>query len=70
VKSIVVYSSRFGNTRRVAEAIAEGIRVHASVELLPIEGASTLFDEPDLVVIGGPTEAHGMTPAIRRSSTA
>jgi flavodoxin len=67
VKSIVVYSSRFGNTRRVAEAIAEGIRVHASVELLPIERASSLFDgEPDLVVIGGPTEAHGMTPVIRQ----
>ena len=66
-KSIVVYASRHGNTQRVAEAVADGIRRYGSVELIPIEKASTVFDgEADLVVIGGPTEAHGMTPAIRQ----
>jgi flavodoxin len=66
VKSIVVYASRFGNTQRVAEAIADGIRAHGPVELIPVEEASTVFDgEADLVVIGCPTEGHTMTPAIR-----
>jgi flavodoxin len=66
MKSIVIYASRHGNTRRVAEAIADGMRTHASVELVPIEDAATAFDgEADLVVIGGPTEGHGMTPAIK-----
>lgn len=67
MKSIVVYASRYGNTQRVAEAIADGIRAYGSVELMPIETASKVFDgEADLVVIGGPTEAHGMTPAMRQ----
>lgn len=67
MKSIVVYASRYGNTQRVAEAIADGIRAYGAVELVPIEKASTVFDgEADLVVIGGPTEGHGMTPAIRQ----
>ena len=67
MKSMVVYASRRGNTQRVAQAIADGIRVYGTVELVPIERASTVFDgEADLVVIGGPTEAHGMTPAIRQ----
>lgn len=67
MKSIVVYASRYGNTQRIAEAIADGIRAHGSVELMPIEKASTVFDgEADLVVIGCPTEGHMMTPAIRQ----
>lgn len=67
MKSIVVYASRYGNTQRVAEAIADGIRAYASVELMPIENASSLFDgEPDLVVIGCPTEGHTMTPAVKQ----
>jgi flavodoxin len=67
MKSIVVYASRSGNTRSVAEAIADGMRAYGSVEVTPIAEASSIFDgKADLVVIGGPTEAHGMTPAIRQ----
>jgi flavodoxin len=43
VKSIVVYASRHGNTQRVAEALADGIRRHGSVELIPIDKASTVL---------------------------
>jgi flavodoxin len=67
MKSIVVYASRFGNTQRVAEAIADGIGAYGSVELMPIENASSVFDgDPDLVVIGCPTEGHTMTPAVKQ----
>lgn len=66
MKCIVVYASRHGNTGRVAAAIADGIRPYGSVELMPIEKVPTVAgSSADLVVIGGPTEAHGMTPAVK-----
>jgi flavodoxin len=64
VKSLVVYVTHKGTTRQVAEAIAEVLRERGPVELLPAESAPTSF-ETDLVLVGGPTEGHGMTPEQR-----
>jgi flavodoxin len=50
----------------VAEAIAERLRRHGSAIVQPV--ASTPIEEAravDLIVIGGPTEGHGMTPEVR-----
>lgn len=67
MKSIVVYSTRSGNTRRVAAAIAEVLRAHGQVDLLAAESAPRrLAPGTDLLVVGGPTEGHGMTPPIER----
>ncbi|HET7465291.1 MAG TPA: flavodoxin domain-containing protein [Candidatus Dormibacteraeota bacterium] len=66
MKALVMYASRHGNTRRVAEAIADGIRTFGTVDVVPIDEAPATFSgEEDLVVLGGPTEAHGMTPAVK-----
>ena len=63
MNSLVIYASRTGNTRRVAEAIADGLRSRGSVQVLATDVAPVSMPErTDLVVIGGPTEAHGMTP--------
>ncbi len=63
---LVIYASRNGNTRRVAETIANRLGERGSVDLRPVEEAPTEIDaDIDLVVIGGPTEAHGMTPPVR-----
>lgn len=71
--ALVVVESVFGNTRRIAEAVAEGLgpRVHARV--VDVTGAAGLpagtIDGVDLLVVGGPTQAFGMTrPATRRSA--
>jgi flavodoxin len=64
--SLVIYASRSGNTRRVAETIANRLGERGSVDLRPVEDAPTAIGaDIDLVVIGGPTEAHGMTPPVR-----
>jgi hypothetical protein len=66
MKSIVIYASHFGNTKRIAEAIVDGLRAHGEVELFSVEEAPTTFPtRPDLVVIGGPTEALRMTPPMK-----
>ena len=62
MNSIVIYASHFGNTKKVAEAIAEGLRPLGTTQVLSVEEApATLPYGTDLVVIGGPTEAHRMT---------
>ena len=65
--SIIIYASRTGNTRTIAEAIAAGLRSHGPVQLLSAdEVPATLPEATDLVVIGGPTEGHGMTEPLAR----
>ncbi|HEX9037305.1 MAG TPA: flavodoxin domain-containing protein [Ktedonobacterales bacterium] len=65
MKSIVIYASRYGNTHRLAEAIAETLHKRGDVQLLPADEVSRLpVERVDLVVIGGPTEGHTMTPPI------
>jgi flavodoxin len=62
MNSVVIYGSRHGNTRKIAEAIASGLKSRGTVKLLEADDApSVLPHNTDLVVIGGPTEAHRMT---------
>lgn len=62
----VIYGSRYGNTQKVAEAIADALREHGIVRLLPADEAAAIAPRPgDLLVIGCPTEGHTMTPAVR-----
>jgi len=63
VKSLVVYVSHKGNTQRVAETIADELRLKGAAEVIPVEEAPSAMEaDVDLLVIGGPTEGHGMTP--------
>ena len=61
MNSTVIYASRSGNTKHVAERVADALRERGEVELYEVENAPTDLSHADLVVIGGPTEAHGMT---------
>lgn len=63
MRSIVYYASHSGNTERAAAVIADALRAHGPVELAHVSnGPGAITDEVDLVVIGGPTEGHGMVP--------
>jgi flavodoxin len=67
MNSVVIYASRHGNTRKVAEAIAGQLQTHGATRLLAAEEAPEIFSEPiDLLVVGGPTEAHRMTEPVAR----
>jgi flavodoxin len=66
MQSLVIYGTRTGNTQTIAEAIAAGLRPHGPVQVLPADEAlPTLPEGTDLVVIGGPTEGHGMTEPLK-----
>ncbi|MEV6210202.1 flavodoxin domain-containing protein [Kitasatospora sp. NPDC051914] len=70
MQALIVYESMYGNTREVAEAIAEGVREarpDASVVCLPVAGAALgRTRSADLLVVGGPTHVHGMSNALSR----
>ena len=62
---LVVYDSWFGNTARVAQAIANGIEPLADVRVLSaVEATSASSERPELLIVGGPTQRHGLSPAL------
>jgi flavorubredoxin len=71
VKAIVVYESMFGNTHRVAEAVAEGLKENAEVSLHPVsETPPDTLAGVDLIVVGGPTHIHGMASKMSHKAAA
>lgn len=71
MNALVVVESVFGNTRRIAEAVAEGLG--PAVRVVDVAQAARtpeLLDGVDLLVVGGPTHAFGMTRLATRRSAA
>ena len=69
--ALVVYESMFGNTKRIALAIAEGIASKLPVETVEVADApEDIGADIDLLVVGGPTHAHGMSSPGSRASAA
>jgi hypothetical protein len=59
----------YGNTRRVAEAIADGLRSAGSVMVVPVSRLEReSLERVDLIVIGGPTHVRGMSRASTRKA--
>jgi menaquinone-dependent protoporphyrinogen IX oxidase len=63
--AIVVYESVYGNTRAVAEAVADGL---GGVPVLPVREAARRDGPVDLLVIGGPTHMHGLASTRSRQA--
>ena len=60
--ALVVYESMFGNTKRIALAIADGIATKVPVKAIEVGDAPVeVGAEVDLLVVGGPTHVHGMS---------
>lgn len=59
---LVVYESAWGNTRRIAEAIAEGFGPGASSTVVDVASAPPLDRvHAELLVVGAPTHAFGLS---------
>ena len=66
MKTLVVYDSKFGNTEKLARVIGEELEALGPVQVRPVGSAHLrLAEAMDLLVVGGPTEFHGMTPEMR-----
>ncbi|NUP50401.1 MAG: flavodoxin [Catenulispora sp.] len=70
MKALIVYESMYGNTRAVAEAVAEGLSPAYETEVKPVtETTADDVGRADLLVVGAPTHVHGLPrPATRKSA--
>lgn len=61
--ALIIYESMYGNTHVIAERIADGLREGGvTPHVVSVEHAAPeVVARAGLVVIGGPTHAHGMT---------
>ena len=67
MRAVVVYESMYGNTHVIADAIGAGLKAAFDVSVVPVSQASpAVLADADLVVVGGPTHAHGMSRAATR----
>lgn len=68
MRSLVVYESVWGNTEQVARAVAAGLGVVMTVEVVDVGIAPTTpGDDVDLLVVGGPTHTFSMSRPGTRS---
>ena len=71
MKAVVAYESMYGNTRQVAEAIAQGLEPLGDVQVISVhEGVEGAAEDADLIVVGGPTHMHGMSTSMSRKAAA
>jgi Flavodoxin domain len=63
MSALVVYESVYGNTRKVAEAVADGL---GEARVLPVHEAGGDVEAVDLLVVGGPTHMHGLATSTSR----
>ena len=66
MKSLVVYFSKFGNTQKIAEVIAEELGSAGPVRLISTNQLNTSdLEEVDLVVMGSPTHRMNLPEEVR-----
>jgi flavodoxin len=66
VNTLVVYFSKFGNTQKIAEAIAKTFESAGGVRLLPSDRLEkTDLEKCDLVVMGSPTHKMNLPKEVR-----
>ena len=71
MRALIVYESMFGNTGSIARAVAEGLSPYLHVEAVPVRDAPDLIDTGiDLLVVGGPTHAFGLSRESTRRAAA
>jgi flavodoxin len=66
MNTVVAYDSAYGNTEKVARAMARRLQALGPVEVRAVGGAfQRLGGRVDLLLIGGPTQGYGMSPEMR-----
>jgi flavodoxin len=67
VRSLVIYESEYGNTEKIARAIAEALGVHGEARVRPVSAITSLSaqERPDVLAVGAPTQRHGLPPTVK-----
>ena len=65
MNAIVIYDSKFGNTERIAKTIGRALEDGFTVRVQSVDETPAIPAGLELLVIGGPTHAHGMSQPMR-----
>jgi flavodoxin I len=66
MKALIVYDSVYGNTEKIARAIAEAITPSCEVKVLQAgEANPSELESIDLLIVGSPTHGGRPTPAVQ-----
>lgn len=66
MKIVVIYDSTYGNTEKIAKAIAETLSPSGNVDVMRAAGANPeMIKGSNLIIIGAPTNGGRPTPAVQ-----
>jgi flavodoxin len=66
METLVIYDTKFGNTEKIAQAIARGAGTLGGAHVMDIaEATQSLGRRPDLLLVGGPTQRRNLSPELR-----
>jgi menaquinone-dependent protoporphyrinogen IX oxidase len=66
VNALVVYFSKYGNTKKIADAVVNGLRSGTSVRMMElIQLTAPDFEGVDLLVMGSPTHRMNLPEEVR-----
>jgi flavodoxin len=66
MNTLVVYDSLYGNTERIAQAIAGTLRAFGQAQAVRVDPAHPVsFQGVDLLIVGSPTQGFRPTPAMQ-----
>jgi flavodoxin len=66
MNTLVIYDSQYGNTRQIAEAIAETLRPFGTAQAIRVDQAHAVsLHATDLLILGSPTQGFRPTPAMQ-----
>lgn len=67
MRALVVFESMFGDTETIARAVADGLSDAIRVDIVDVATAPRVDADVDLLVVGGPTHAFGMSRSNTRN---
>jgi len=66
MNTLIIYDTTFGNTAQLARAMADTLQAHSIVRIVRVDEANSLeLKETDLLIMGGPTQRHRLSLALR-----
>ena len=66
MNTLIVYDSQYGNTERIAQAIADTLRAFGQAQAIRVDPAHPVsFQGVDLLIVGSPTQGFRPTLAMQ-----
>ncbi len=66
MNTLIIYDTTFGNTAQLAQAMADKLGEHGTARIaLMNEAGLTEENNIDLLLVGGPTQRHGVSPNMK-----